>query len=309
MAALALAALAPASPVPSSWAETAATLRSEQVVVSATRTEKELKETPSSIDVVTTEQIEQSGAATVADLLRDIPGVQVQDGSVAGLKRVTIRGEAPSRVVVLIDGQKISEQKSMDGSALLMDIADIERIEVIKGPASVLHGSEAIGGVINVITKKGGERPIQMETAVTYDSSTEGLTEHLSVYGSAQGFNYRVSGSYTDASDRQTPSGTIDDSSFLNRNFSAYLDKTIGSLTIGGRYENFWSNENVPTASSGGATVELDLPEWSREKAALFGEYDAAGTYLSKVRLDGYYQETYKDFYNLVAPPGPVAID
>ncbi|MGE4292632.1 MAG: TonB-dependent receptor plug domain-containing protein [Desulfovibrio sp.] len=285
------------------------TLRSEQVVVTATRTEKELKETASSVDVITEEEIEKSGAATVADLLRDIPGVQVQDQSVAGIKRVVIRGESPSRVLVLVDGQKISEQKSMDGAALLMDVSSIERIEVIKGPASVLYGSEAIGGVINVITKKGGDKPIQAETAATFDSSTEGWTEHLSVFGNADGLNYRVSGSYTDANDRDTPAGELDDSSFLNRNFSVYLDKTFGSLTLGGRYEDFWSNENVPTAESDGAVVELDLPEWSRQKYAAFAEWGDIGENLSKARLDLYYQETYKNFFNYVDPPGPVSID
>ena len=300
------AALAPTAPAA---AEDVKKLRSEQVVVTATRTEKELKETPNSIDVVTQEEIEQSGAATVADLLRDIPGVQVQDQSVAGIKRITIRGESASRVVVLVDGQKISEQKSMDGAALLMDIADIERIEIIKGPASVLHGSEAIGGVINIITKKGGERPIQVDTAVTYDSSVDGLSEYLSLYGTYEDFNYRVSGSYTDADDRETPSGTLKDSSYLNRNFSAYVDKAFGNLLLGGRWESFWSNENVPTASSDGAVVELDLPEWSRDKYALFGELTDISNSLNKVRLDVYYQDTYKKFLNFVDPPGPVSID
>ena len=283
-------------------------IKTGQVVVSATRTEKELKETASTISVVTQEEIERSPAPTVADLLRDIPGVQIHDQSVAGVKRVTIRGESASRVLVLVDGQKISEQKSMDGAALLMDVNDIERIEVIKGPASVQYGSEAIGGVINVITKKGGERPVQLEVAETYDSSVDGLIEYLSVYGSAEGFNYRVSGSYTDANDRWATQGRISDSSYLNRNLSAYVDKEIGKLRFGGRWESFWSNENVPTATSDGTTVELDLPEWSRDKYALFAEVTSIGEYLSKIRLDAAYQSTFKEFHNDIDPPGPVAI-
>lgn len=283
-------------------------VKAGQVVVSATRTEKELRETASAISVVTQEDIERSPAPTVADLLRDVPGVQVHDQSVAGVKRVTIRGESPARVLILVDGQKISEQKSMDGAALLMDPSDIERIEVVKGPASVQFGSEAIGGVINIITKKGGERPIQAEVAETYDSSVDGFTEYLSVYGSSNGFNYRVSGSYTDAGDRWAEKGRISDSSYLNRNFSAYLDKQFGDYLVGARWESFWSNENIPTAESDGAVVELDLPEWSRDKYALFLERDDIGEYLRKVRLDLAYQSTFKKFNNDIDPPGPVSI-
>jgi hemoglobin/transferrin/lactoferrin receptor protein len=61
-----------------------------------------------------------------------------------------------ARVLILIDGQKISEQKSMDALHADRSGSLVERIEVIKGPASVLYGSEAIGGVVNIITKKGG---------------------------------------------------------------------------------------------------------------------------------------------------------
>ena len=136
-------------------------LQTDTVKVSASRVEKELLDVPMAVSVVTEEQIKLSPAATVGGILQDVPGVQVVNSGAQGLKRIAIRGESPNRVLILIDGQKIAENKSMDGSALLVDPAMIERIEVIKGPASVLYGSEAMGGVINIITKKGGTKPIQ----------------------------------------------------------------------------------------------------------------------------------------------------
>ncbi len=88
--------------------------------------------------------------------MRDLPGVQITSTGAAGIYRLNLRGESGSRTLLMVDGGvKISEQKSMDGAPpLLIDLNSIERIEVIKGPASVLYGSEAIGGAINVITKK-----------------------------------------------------------------------------------------------------------------------------------------------------------
>jgi hemoglobin/transferrin/lactoferrin receptor protein len=148
----------------------------ETLVVSGSRTEKILLDVPASISVITQQEIQRSGAEQVGELLRDIPGVSITDTSVAGAKRVRIRGEVGSNVLILIDGQEISEQRSFHGAApLLVDASIIERIEVVKGPASVLYGSKAIGGVVNIITKKGGERAVQAELSASYNSSTNGF--------------------------------------------------------------------------------------------------------------------------------------
>ncbi len=285
------------------WAaKSAEEVKTGQVVVSATRMETELKDAPNSISVVTQEDIEREPAPTVADLLKDIPGVQVLDQSIAGVKRVTIRGESPSRVLIMVDGQKVPEQKSMDGSMILVDLNDVERIEVIKGPASVLHGSEAIGGVVNIITKKGGKKPIQLAMAETFDGSANALTEYLSAFGGVDGWSYRVSGSYTDGGNRYAPGGPVDDSGYLSRNFSAYVDKVLGKAKFGLRADSFWSHEQVPAAVSGTTLVELNLPAWTRDKVSGFVEFKDISDTLSKLALNAYFQTTYKDFYNYVDP-------
>ncbi|WP_462328125.1 TonB-dependent receptor plug domain-containing protein, partial [Desulfobaculum sp.] len=223
------------------------TVQLEGMTVTATKAERDLKDVPASVSVLTQEDIRRSPANTVGDLLQDIPGVEVFDQSLAGAKRIMMRGESGSRVLILIDGQKISEQKSMDGAALLIGADRIERIEVIKGPASVLYGSEAIGGVVNIITKKGGDRPLQGETSLTYDSSTDGVASYLSLFGSSKGFNYRLSGTWTDHGDRRTADDTLDDSSFMNRDLSAFLSYDWDKVTVGGGYESYWSNINSVT--------------------------------------------------------------
>lgn len=276
-------------------------VRTQEVVVTATKTERELLDVPTSMSVVTADDIREQGAATVADALRDVPGVEIYDQSVPGATRVLIRGESASRVLILIDGQKISEQKSMDGAAILVNPNMIERIEVIKGPASVLHGSEAIGGVVNIITKKGGQRPLQAEAATTFNSSTNGFDNYISAFGSTHGFGYRIAANYADQGDRIAANNRrLPSTSYLNREIMGSLDYTYEGFSVGYGYDDYWSNVNsfTPdgTVSDAMPLFELDLPEWSRTKHRGFLELKDIGETLLKVRADGYFQNTYKDF-------------
>lgn len=279
--------------------------RVSEIVITATRTERELFDVPSSMSVVTSQQMSRSPQRTIAEQLRDIPGLQVSDGGVGGgAKRISIRGEGASRVLVLIDGMKISEQKSMDGSMLLIGPENIERIEVIKGASSVLYGSEAIGGVINIITKKGGDKPIQGTFVTTYDGSNSSLTPYASLYGAYQGFGYRFSGDYTDAENKRAASGRLDGTSYMQRNYSGYLDYSWAHGKAGFGYDHFWSNNNVPpaTATEGRNTVVVspDLPLWQRDRFYTFIEQGNISEFLQKIKLTAFTQKTKKDFANTI---------
>ncbi len=275
---------------------------SRVIVVTPTRTERDLMESPSSISVVSEEELKRSEAASIADVLQDVPGVEVFDQSVAGSKRVLIRGESGSRVLVLIDGQKISEQKSMDGAALLIDTNRIDRIEVIKGPASVLYGSEAIGGVVNIITKKGGDRPIQAEITGTYDSSADGIAGYASVFGGYNGFQYRLSGNWTDYDDRDTPEGKLENSYYDSQDYSLFLGYDHGKFSAGIAWDKYESdvNSHTPdgTINETMTYFQLDLPQWNREKIRGFAELRDVADSLPRMRLDAYFQNTLKEFKN-----------
>ena len=117
-------------------------VKADDVYVTATRVEKELQDVPMSVSVMTSEDIKRSPARTIGELLQDVPGVEIRNSGGQGFKRISIRGENPNRVLILIDGQKLVENKSMDGTPLLIDPSNVERVEVIKGPASVLYGSD-----------------------------------------------------------------------------------------------------------------------------------------------------------------------
>ena len=134
----------------------------EDVVVSATRTPTILSKLGSSVTVITSEEIEARQQSQVIDVLRSVPGVDVvQTGPTGGSVSIFMRGTTRGHTLVLIDGVEFRDVSNTDGSAELANLAtdNIERIEVVRGPQSVLYGSDAIGGIINIITKKGGKKP------------------------------------------------------------------------------------------------------------------------------------------------------
>jgi vitamin B12 transporter len=134
------------------------TARAAPVVVTATRSPLAAERAPSSVTVLTGEQLRREGVATVADALRQVAGLSlVQTGSYGGATSLFIRGGESKYTKVLIDGVPVNEAGgAYDFSTLTTD--NVERVEVVRGPASVLYGSDAVAGVVQVFTRPGGGR-------------------------------------------------------------------------------------------------------------------------------------------------------
>lgn len=131
-------------------------------VVSAAGYEQNIAHAPASISVITREQLEKQSYTDVVDAMKSIPGVYVTGGG--NMQDVSIRGMSSSYTLYLVDGRPVSSGRSVntngsDGGKQigLPPLSMIERIEVVRGPMSSLYGSEAMGGVINIITRKGGD--------------------------------------------------------------------------------------------------------------------------------------------------------
>ena len=288
-------------PPPFALAEDA--VKAGDVYVTATRVEKELQQVPMSVTVMTAEDVRKSGARTVGELLEDVPGVQIQNDGSQGLKRVSIRGENAFRTLVLIDGQKISEQKSMSGSPMLIDASRIERIEVIKGPASVLYGSDAIGGVVNIITKKGGEKPVEGEIWTGFSGASRGFSEGMAVRGDIDGLKYSLSGSHSDQGNVHTPDGELPNTSFRQTDAAAFLSYDFSEhFTLGGGFDYYKGafNSTSINNNSDGNRFFVNVPKWSRSKYYMFAEGKDISEYFARVRFDIYYQKNEKDMRNYV---------
>lgn len=129
----------------------------KEVVVTATKTEKQPQDVTQSVTVITSDEIEKSGATNVAEVISTKTGVMVSEqGPVGALQSVTLRGSTYQQVLVLLDGKRLNSGSAggYDLSELPVPMSAIERIEIVRGPASALYGSDAMGGVVNIITKK-----------------------------------------------------------------------------------------------------------------------------------------------------------
>jgi vitamin B12 transporter len=165
------------------------------VIVTATRTETPQQDVTTSISVITADDIRKEGTETVLDALRSVPGIDVvQNGSRGTTTSVFIRGANPNQVLVLIDGVEVNSVTigDFDFAHLLTD--NVDRIEVLRGSGGALYGSKAIGGVINIITKKGQGAP--QVTLSTEGGNGATHREVLGVSGGHGPLAYSFSGSY-----------------------------------------------------------------------------------------------------------------
>lgn len=167
-----------------------------ETVVSANRVAVPSREVGSSVTVITGEEMQERQIRVVADALRDVPGVSVsRTGPRGGFTQVRIRGNEGNHTKVFIDGVEANDPSGdveFDFAHLLA--ADIDRVEIIRGPQSALWGSDAIGGVINVITKRG--KSGMHASAYLEAGSFDTYSGNAALRGAGKNYRYSVSGSF-----------------------------------------------------------------------------------------------------------------
>ena len=128
----------------------------EKMVITATRTEEPVESVASSVTVITVEDIEKKNAVTVLEVLRGVQGLDVvQNGGPGKTTSLFIRGGNSGHTMVMIDGVQVNSPTSGGYNFADLTVDNIEKIEIIRGPQSTLYGSDAMAGVVNIITKRG----------------------------------------------------------------------------------------------------------------------------------------------------------
>jgi len=167
---------------------------SDTIVVTANRFVSPIRTIGSAITVITAEQIAQSQAAMASDLLRTVPGISiVRTGGDGQQTSLFMRGANSEHVLVLIDGVELNDPSSPSRAANLANLPadNIERIEILRGPQSVLYGSDAVGGVVQIFTKRGFGK---MSVALNSELGSRGtFRENLTVRAGQENVDYSVS--------------------------------------------------------------------------------------------------------------------
>lgn len=222
----------------------------DEYVVTAARTETKLVDTPANISVVDAQTIEERHYQDVSEVLKDVPGANVLDtGTGAYEKKIALNGD--ERVLILVDGRRLNfDMGSMSRSGYdmnqLPDVGLIERIEVLKGAGGALYGSDAVGGVVNIITKKAD----RSYGKVSLGYGSNGSEDYKVLYSFKEGSTgVSLAASkyeqdyykYKDAKTNTTKRWPTD-SNFKNEKISLKVDQELSkivNMSVGYDYSNF----------------------------------------------------------------------
>ena len=171
----------------------------DPVVVTASAGPTALSRTPASVAVISRDQIDRQEANRLSTVLQQIPGLYVDEmGGRGGISSVYIRGGDPNFTVIMIDGIRLNDPTNQRGGSVdlsTLTTERIDRIEIVRGPASVLYGSDAMGGVINIITRRGQPK---RKHRLQVEGGQFGYTrEFLQASGPLESLTYTSSISYT----------------------------------------------------------------------------------------------------------------
>ncbi len=215
-----------------------------KIVVTATRTPTAVKNTGSSVSVITREEIELKQLHSLADALKGVSGLRVAEtGGRGSQTSVFARGTNSNHTLIMIDGIEINDPSSPTGAFdfgnFLLD--DVESIEIVRGAQSVLYGADAIGAVIHIRTKA-GEGPLKARAKLAAGNKS---THHetFSVSGSKDRFNYSLTGGLYE-SDNDTAPNKDRMPSGISRDDDGHQNKVVSSR-IG------WQGENVQASFFG----------------------------------------------------------
>ncbi|MCB1905057.1 MAG: TonB-dependent vitamin B12 receptor [Gammaproteobacteria bacterium] len=208
------------------------------VVVTATRTAVTADDTLASVSVITRDDIERQQAQSVEELLRGLPGVSVtRNGGLGKVATIFLRGSESDQVLVLIDGIKVGSASIGATAFHDLPVHQIERIEIVRGPRSSLYGSEAIGGVIQIFTRKGGGEIKPNFSLGGGSHDTIEATAGISGGGERGWFNINLSGLDTDGFNSCDGEPGVAGCFTTEPDRDGYRNES-GSLRAGYRFEN-----------------------------------------------------------------------
>lgn len=239
-----------------------------EVVVSSLHQERQVKQVSMPMEVLSEPEAEMLATFSPAEALEQEPGIAMQSDGVWATS-VNIRGLNEQRIVALVDGNRIETATDLAAGLSMIDMSDVQQIEVIKGAASSIYGSGAMGGVVNFITKTGhfSSNPYTHgELATSFQSVNELVFRKLAIT-TGNDFGYlRVSGMARNAADIKTPEGILPNSQFKDNNISVDAGlKTLKNHTLKMQFQRFFAEDvGIPGGAPFPGPAEATYPEEKR---------------------------------------------
>ncbi len=309
--------------------DSARTLRT--VTVTATRRATDVTAVPAPVSVLDSSAIRERMPNAATDLLRELPGVDVV-GTGPNQARPSIRGQRGQRILLLQDGLRLNNSRRQQDFGELpsfVDAEQLERVEVVRGPSSVLYGSDAIGGVINLITRRPTAAGTTLKGSAGYRYAGAGDQQRgdLSLTGSAGSFSFSASGNLRNVGNYSAPAGTfggvrldsetgLDDSGVRDRGLA------LNAAWTGTNGRRAWIRHDSYEAREAGfglieprvlgdtsSRVQLTYPWQDVVKTTAGVSLNALGLPLAdRLDISGWTQRNVRDFNSFVdvyIPTGP----
>ena len=293
-----------------------------QVTVTATRTATDVFNSPRPVSVVDSAAMRERLVNTPVDAFRDLPGLDVT-GVGTNQLRPTIRGLGGQRILLLEDGLRLNNsrrQQDFGELPALAGVGGIDRVEVVRGPASVLYGTDAIGGVVNIITSglpSSGSEGLRGWAGFRYSTADKQQTPSGGVQGRFGRFAFRATGAYRETDPYEAPSGTFGDITLANdvkvldtgvRDFSYNLlaGWDVGRRqTIFARAERYEARDagfgyvaNDDLGAAGDPTIQITYPAQEVQRYSLGWRALALGSPVAdRVEVTTYLQDNTRDLH------------
>lgn len=275
----------------------------EELVVTASRYEQAAFATAVPVDVVSAELLERVKPEKMMDLLKQLPGVEVAgEGPFRGLP--VIRGLSSNRVLILVDGQRLNNSRESTQFAGiqpgLVDLAQVERIEVLRGPASVQYGSDALGGVINIITRQPAfsSAGFRLSGGLDYEygSAAKSHRAKADVSGAGARVAFHLGGGYFEANDYESPTGIVPNSGMAQKSMEGNVRLLLGEQGVLRADLQLTRTADIgfPGYDPRTSGIDIAFPRFDRDKFAL--TYDSGPVWgLGNVTVAAYAQNVVKE--------------
>jgi hemoglobin/transferrin/lactoferrin receptor protein len=282
-----------------------------EVQVSSLRYNKLERDVALPVIVVPRENFPRQSSMTLSDVLAREPGISLyRDGGWS--TSVNIRGLGENRMVSLVDGNRIETASDLVAGLSMFDVNDIERVEIIKGAASSIYGTGALGGVVNILTQKGryfDKSTIHGSAMGVYQTVNQLLGTHLDLESGSKAWKFRVSGGYRTAGNYKTPEGEVSNSQFSDRNVNATLGvRPLKNHELEVNAQHFQAfNVGIPGGAPFGPAAKATYPEEKRQLLSARYTIKNLLPAMEEISVRGYHQYILRDVEMIPNTPSTIS--